>query len=86
MGVASKTMARMTVLHAATMIPAFHGLVYIQAEMERLVDERSDDGAVRHRCPGDGASPMRCCITQIAAANTPAKCPVERSGFGVRRR
>ena len=43
----------------------------------RLVDERDDDGAAGHRCADDGdlatgQARMRCCITPIAAANTPA--------------
>ncbi len=43
----------------------------------RLVDERDDDGAARHRRAGDGdlaarPSRTRCCITPIAAASTRA--------------
>jgi hypothetical protein len=55
----------------------------------RLVDECRDDSPARHRRPGGWrsggeASPMRCCITRIGAANTPASssrsaCPITAS-------
>jgi hypothetical protein len=50
----------------------------------RLVDERGDDGPACDRCLSDGdltprQAGMRCCITPIVAANTPASSSSDSS-------